>query len=322
MIDVKAQIEQLGKRRVERRKLMQAATAGTAAMAAGGVGLGSGAARAQAAVPYTATDAAVIQFALNLEYLEAEYYLRGVTGVGLTSAQTGGGPTAAGTVNAPSTTVVPFTSSSLAYYFIGIASDENAHVNVLRGALTDISTALNGGATNYLISEPNIDLEYSFQILGGLVGIPNFNPFADEVSFLLGSYIFEDVGVTAYAGAASLLTPGPNGYLPTATQILAVEGYHAGAVRGVLADIGAGAATNAISNLRSTISVGPNGFPDDYGTNSQGNPYNFASVDPYGTAFTRTTSQVLNIVYGNATGASVDAGLFFPQGVNGQITAS
>ena len=315
MMDVTMELEQLAKRRVERRKVMKAATVGTAAIAAGGTGLVS--TKANAASPYSqATDLAVVQFALNLEYLEAEYYLRGVTGVGLKPEQTTGS-SAAGTVTAPSTTVVPFQSSALAYYFIGIASDENAHVNVLRGALA-------AAGPQYLIAEPNINLLESFQILGSLVGIPNFNPFADEVSFLLGSYIFEDVGVTAYAGAAPLLTPGPNGYLPTATQILAVEGYHAGAVRGILSAIGAGAATNAISNLRSTISLGPSGgYPDDYGTNSQGNPYNFASVDPFGTAFTRNTSQVLNIVYGNAkTGTAVDAGLFFPQGVNGTITAT
>ena len=316
MIDVKSEFEKVSKRRVERRKLMQGAAVGTAAVAAGGVGL-SNPAHAQTAA-YGPTDIAVLQFALNLEYLEAEYYLRGVTGQGLSPSQTSGS-TAAGTVTAPSTTVVPFQSTSLAYYFTGIASDEYAHVNLLRTALSDISTAT---GTNVLISEPNINLLESFQLLGNMIGVANFNPFADEVSFLIGSYIFEDVGVTAYAGAAALLTPGQAGYLPTATQILAVEGYHAGAVRGLLAAIGAGNVTNAISSLRSTISVGASGFPDDYGTNSQGNPYNFASVDPFGTAFTRTTSQVLNIVYGNATGNSVGAGLFFPQGVNGTITAS
>ena len=41
-------------------------------------------------------------------------------------------------------------------------------------------------------------------------------------------------------------------------------------------------------------------------------------LDNNGIAFSRTTRQVLNIVYGapNAT-----KGLFFPNGLNGQITA-
>ena len=261
--------------------------------------------KARAATPTGSTgDAAILNFALNLEYLEAEYYLRAVTGSGLPSTLTG---PQAGTVLAPTTTLVPFQTPAISGWAQRIANDELAHVNFLRVAI-----ASEGGTP---ISEPNIDLLNSFNTLAVAAGLVpaggTFNPFASELNFLIGSYIFEDVGVTAYAGSANQLTNPAN--ISYGASILAVEAEHSGAVRGYLSQIGGGAVTNAISAVRQTLS----GVQDN-GTNlsaTGGNPFTFVNSDYNGQVFRRTPLQVLNIVYGN-TSNGVTPGLFFPSGIN------
>ena len=285
-----------------RRSLMSRVGAGAAgavavgAIAAGGLGLATQPAQAQ-----TVTDADILNFALNLEYLEAEYYLRAFFGHGI-SGVTGnngvGGTGTQGTVTGG--TQVPFKNPAIQQYCERLASDEYTHVQFLRSAL--------GSAA---VAEPTINFTSAFNTLGNAIGFPSFNPFADDVSFLLGSYVFEDVGVTAYNGAATLISS--KAYLQAAAGILAVEAYHAGSIRTLLANIGAGQAANAISALRATLS----GAQDDQGIIVPGNSYNAVSTDANSLAYTRTTTQVLSIVYGG--GKPGVGGLFFPNGLNGTI---
>ena len=200
-----------------RRGFMRSAgfgAAGLAGAALGTMGAGLGGAKAD-----TDIDVAILQFALNLEYLEAEFYLRAANGQGLSPMDTGpnGGMVTGGSM-------VPFTSPLIAAYAREIAIEEQKHVRFLRAALKAVKAD---------IPEPAIDLKSSFQALGQDAGLgDNFNPFADEMQFLLGAYVFEDVGVTAYHGAASLITS--KDYLDKAAGILAVEAYHAGLIRTVL----------------------------------------------------------------------------------------
>ncbi len=259
----------------------------------------------RAANATAATDEAIFNFALNFEYLGAEYYLRALTGKGVSAYTSVTGVGTPGTVSAPGATV-PFKTTALAYYCKQLALDELGHVNFFREAL--------GSAA---IAEPTIDFVDAFAGLAVAAGLaepggPPFNPYANEVSFLLGAYVLEDVCVTALAGAAALLTV-PNN-IAFAASLLGAEGAQAGAIRGYLAEIGAGPATAAISLLRATL-----GGTFDNGTNANSNPFNFTNVDDNALVARRTTSQVLSIAYSsNVPGTS--RGGFFPSGVNGTIT--
>jgi hypothetical protein len=284
---------------------------------------GSTKAEAQA----TLTDADYLNFALNLEYLEAEFYTLATVGktidqiglgVGAGTAATGGG-----TVTVKPTGVascqVPFTIPAVMSYATEIASEEQKHVTFLRGALGSSAVA-----------QPNIDLYNSFNAAAAAAGIgAAFDPFASDVAFLLGSYIFEDVGVTAYHGAAGALTSAAN--LLAAAGILAVEAYHAGLIRTVLFDMdqanpaaGIAAITTKISNLRSLLDGTGN---DDIGvgtamvelngTSATFTASTIVNADANTIAFSRTAQQVLNIVYASPSGTK---GGFFPNGLNGNVS--
>lgn len=246
----------------------------------------------------TVTDADILNFALNLEYLEAEFYLRAVTGTGLSDTDAGSG---AGAVTGG--TQVAFKTPAIQQYAQEIANDELAHVRFLRKAL--------GTAA---VSRPAIDLTNSFNAAAAAAGIgAAFNPFADEDSFIVGAFTFEDVGVTAYHGAAGLLTDKTN--LAAAAGILATEAYHAGEIRTLLAQLGTPYITyaNQISTLRATAGGGNE-------TSVAGNT--IVAADSNSISYDRTTDQVLHIVYLSPSAGVVSKGGFFPNGLNGTITAS
>lgn len=284
---------------LDRRSMFGRIGAGAAsAVALGALAAGGLATTATPAEAQSITDADILNFALNLEYIEAEYYLRAFTGQGLAPGDT----TGTGTLGAVTGGAqVPFRSAAIQAYAQRLVVDEQTHVRFLRAAL--------GSAA---VARPAINFFDSFSALAqaaGLVGPgQQFNPFADDVSFLLGAFVFEDVGVTAYAGAARLIVN--KDYLEAAAAILAIEAYHAGSIRTLLANIGAGVAANAISNLRGQLGGG-----NEQGILIPGLAYNAVAADVNSLAFRRTTTQVLNIVYsGNPAG-----GGFTPTRFNGTI---
>ncbi len=282
------------------------ATAGTAGL----IGMASSAhgETPQSAGP-TGTDVDVLNFALNLEYLEAEYYLRATTGQGLETAGVdvdSSDGQQGGKVFVKADSKVPFNTPAFEDYANEIASDETKHVRFIRDVLK-----ANGAK---IVARPEINLLKSFNTLGTLIGLDSFDPFANEVNFLLGAFIFEDVGVTAYKGAAPLLTN--KGVLIGAAGLLSVEAYHASIVRTLLYAQGSSVRglVKQISGVRQSLDNSK--VDKDQGVVRNG-AANLVPTDGDGLTFSRTTRQVLNIVYGKV-GAS--EGLFFPKGLNGAIT--
>ena len=258
------------------------------------------------------TEADVLNFALNMEYLEAEYYLQGAFGRSLSSGDTGGNTSATGARR------VNFTTPEFSQYAQEIALDEEAHVKFLRSAL--------GGAA---VTRPTIDLSPAAWTAAAKAAglIPQndtttqFDPYANELFFLHGAFVFEHVGVTAYKGGARLISN--KTFLSAAAGILAVEAYHAANIRTVLfrnKDVQALGRTvqqivEALSNLRGQVGGGKDQGIVNGPIAGTTTAANIVPSDNNAIAFSRTTREVLNIVYLGGT----SQGGFFPNGLNGTI---
>ena len=230
----------------------------------------------------------ILNFALNLEYLEAEFYTYATTGksissfgIGTKGRANGDNPAAGGaTVGGGK---VAFSKDETLLHDIAtqIGADERAHVTLLRGALGSSAVAM-----------PNIDL--------GALGFG----FGNQNDFLRAARILEDIGVTAYSGAAGLLkTPD---IITAAACLLGTEAEHAGSIRTQIARL----------KIPTTALDGADLVPPPSGEARQVLSIKVGD----GLIATRTAGQVLYLAFGGKGGAK--QGGFFPTGLNGTITSS
>ena len=147
-----------------------------------------------------------------------------------------------------------------------------------------LRTALKGAA----IAKPTINLE----ALG--VG------FNSQAEFLTVAAIFEDVGVSAYRGAAPLIQD--RDILDAAAGIALTEGQHAGLLRFLVSNLNANLAVPSVDSK----AVPPFGQPNG----------RLFFVDGNGLSPARTTDEVLLVVDGGNPNGKAG---FFPDGLNGKI---
>jgi hypothetical protein len=194
---------------ISRRSLLGLLGGGTIGAA---IGLSTFASAGNAREGGAPSDFDILNLALNLEYLESEFYTYALTGQGIEALgiATDGVGKAGETTNGRK---LEFADQILFGTAKELAFDEQQHVKLLRSLLGKKAVA-----------KPALDLN----ALG--VG------FGSEDEYLTVGRAMEDTGVSAYGGAAPLLKS--KELLGIAARILADEAYHMGNVRLFIAQKG------------------------------------------------------------------------------------
>ena len=274
--------------RLNRRKLITNLSMAAGAASVLGVAGCSNAGPAAVSTPVGAGPSVldILNFALNLEYLEATFYSVVVTGSGLMTADMGAG---AGTVSGGGQ--VAFSNSFVRNIAMNLMTEEVEHVQLLRATIQ-------GPLFNATpVSMPTLNL----------VPTPAY-AVTNDVTFLAVARQLEAVGVSAYIGGAQYLVSSIPA-LTYAAQILDLEAQHEGALRAACIQLG------VASPAADTMDMPPTVAQIFNTSNTTGlTPYRTVSQVlniVYGNS--SPTTDPTNIAAGLASGG------FFTNGVNGNL---
>ncbi|CAN1243309.1 Desiccation-related protein PCC13-62 [Linum perenne] len=267
------------------------------------------------------SDVDLVEFPLNLEYLEAEFFLYGALGKGLdfySPKLPAGGPPPIGARQAK---LDPITKDIIEQF----AWQEVGHLKAIKSKVKGFP-------------RPQLDLSPSSfaKIIDSAFGkplSPPFDPYANSINYLIASYIIPYVGLTGYVGA------NPKLQSPTSRKLvaglLAVESGQDAIIRGLLYEralkkvqpynITVAEFTNKISVLRNKLGkagVKDEGLvvPKDLGAEGKVRG-NVLAGNGFSLGYGRTPVQILRIVYGGAGNQSSPGG-FYPKGAAGHIATS
>ncbi|XP_027338977.1 desiccation-related protein PCC13-62-like [Abrus precatorius] len=280
---------------------------------------GSFVAIASAATP-PETDVDLLEFPLNLEYLEAEFFLFGSLGHGLDVVAPNlaqGGPPPIGAKLAKLDILVRDVILQFGLQEVGHLRAIKSQVRGFPRPLLDLSSTSFGKIMNSAFGRPLH---------------PPFDPYANEINFLLASYVIPYVGLTGYVGANPKLQNATSKRL--VAGLLGVESGQDAVIRALLYErrgllvepygVSVAEFTNRISVLRNRL--GKAGLKDEglvvpRVEGAEGRlTGNILAGDKDSLAYDRTPQEILRIIYGTSN-EHVPGG-FYPEGASGRIARS
>ncbi|KAK8684498.1 hypothetical protein V6N13_040522 [Hibiscus sabdariffa] len=271
----------------------------------------------ESAVPKSDLD--LLEFPLNLEYLEAEFFLYGALGYGLDKVAPSlaeGGPSPIGAKKANLDTLTNDIIEQFAYQEVG-------HLKAIKKTVKGFP-------------RPQLDLSASMfaKVIDKAFGKPlnpPFDPYANSINFLIASYLIPYVGLTGYVGANPKLQGAISKRL--VAGLLGVESGQDAIIRALLYQhltenvspykLNVAEFANQITNLRNNLghTDSDEGLIVSVDFGAEGKVVgNVLAGDQFSVAFDRTPEEILRIVYG--TGNESIPGGFFPKGANGNIAKS